>query len=476
MPLSSPSQPNNTGSIKLSFHGANQAVTGSCHLLEAGGLRIVVDCGLHQGGRDADERNAAPFGFDPSSVDVLVLTHAHLDHCGRLPLLVKRGFKGRIVCTEATRELARLVLLDAAHLQEEEAQYQQRKLQRRGENRDAPVLYSVVDALRSFDCFAPGLAYGEAHALNNSVSVTLHNAGHILGAASAEFQIQTEQGARRILLSGDIGPQHPALLLPPKPPGQCDVVVMETTYGDRLHRPLQPSIDELYQVIEETWHRGGNVVIPTFALERAQELLNVLRMGVEQHNIPRGMQIFLDSPMAISATEIFKRYADQFCEPVQAMLTRGEDPFSWSGVHNLRESSQSQALNQIKSGAIILAGAGMCNGGRVRHHLRHNLWRPACAVVFVGFAAQGTLARRIIDGARTVHLFGEEIPVAAQVHTINGFSAHADQADLLTWHAATGKPMDTVLVHGESAAMNALAERLPNTTVHRPEQGDELRI
>ncbi len=297
--------------MKLSFHGADRNVTGSCHLVECDGRLILIDCGLFQGGRELAEENAGPFGFDAAAIDYVMLTHAHLDHCGRLPLLAKRGFRGEIITTGATRELTRLVLLDAAHLQEEEARYHSRRAARHGAS--GPVLqplYSALDALDSFEFFGRTAVYGQAFAVAPGIQATFSDAGHILGSSSIFLQL-TEGGRQcRVLFSGDIGNAgHPVLRSPAIPP-KADVVVMETTYGDRRHKELQPSIDEFYQAINDTFARAGNVVIPTFALERAQELLYFLRQGLEQSRLPNSMQVFLDSPMAISATEIFEHHLE----------------------------------------------------------------------------------------------------------------------------------------------------------------------
>lgn len=437
--------------MQISFHGADGEVTGSCHLIECAGKRILIDCGLFQGGREIDEENASEFGFDAASIDFVLLTHAHLDHCGRLPLLVKRGFRGEIIATAATRELARLVLLDAASLQEEEMVRRERGRSRHGHNHIAQPLYTVVDALNTLDYFGRRATYDTSLLLAEGIHATFMDAGHILGAASIYLQLEEGGEQRRVLLSGDLGNDSGAPLLQARkdlPP--CDVVVMETTYGDRCHRSLDSSVEELYEAINDTFARGGNVIIPTFALERAQELLYFLREGRAQKILPGSLQVFLDSPMAISATEIFERHPECFSPSLAAILQKGDDPFRLPGLHFLRETADSIALNRISGGAVIMAGSGMCTGGRVRHHLRHNLWRRESSVIFVGFAARQTLARQIIDGANRVRIFGEEIPVNAKIFTINGFSAHADQAELLDWHARTGEPKTTFLVHGEA--------------------------
>ncbi|WP_343079947.1 MBL fold metallo-hydrolase [Ostreiculturibacter nitratireducens] len=463
--------------MHVSFHGAAEGVTGSCHLIECSGQRILVDCGMFQGGRELHEENAEPFGFDPAGIDILLLTHAHLDHCGRIPLLVKRGFKGEIITTAATRELARLVLLDSAHLHEEEAHRRHRKASRnhKGEQPAGP-LYDTMDALNSFDCFGRTAEYGTPITLGDGVRATFVDAGHILGSASVLLELEEHGYRKRVLFSGDIGGHDRPLLNDPQPPSNVDVVVMETTYGDRDHRSLEDSVDEFYEAIRDADARGGNVIIPTFALERAQELLFFLREGMEREEIRKNLRVFLDSPMAISATELFRRHPEAYKPGIAEMLNHGKDPFRLPDLHFTRDASESIALNQIRSGAIIMAGSGMCTGGRVRHHLRHNLAHNDCSVIFVGYAAEGTLARIIIDGAKSVKLFGDEIPIRARIHTINGFSAHADKTELLEWYRRTGQPERTFLVHGERRAMDVFVEELGETQVEVPGMHQRFRL
>lgn len=459
--------------MKISFHGADREVTGSCHLLEAQGKRLLIDCGMYQGGRDLDDENAEAFGFDPKSIDVLLLTHAHLDHCGRIPLLVKRGFTGEIITTAATRELARLVMLDAARLHEEDAERHARHAARRGEAQHRP-LYDTLDALNALDRFGRTATYGEAVALTPHLSATFYDAGHILGSASIRIE-QTQAPRGSIIFSGDLGYSGRAILRNPQIPPPADTVVMETTYGDRLHKALAPSIEELYTAITDTFARGGNVVIPTFAMERAQEILYYLREGIEKGRLQRSLPVFLDSPMAISATEIFRRHAECYAPKDYAMFEGGKDPFKLPALRFTRQTDESMALNRLVGGAVIMAGSGMCTGGRVRHHLRHNLWREDSSIIFVGYAARGTLARLLIDGAKQVTLFGDNVPVRAKLYTINGFSAHADRDELLAWHRAL-RPRRTVLVHGDEQVMQSFASQLKDTEVHVPAKGDVIPL
>lgn len=361
-------------------------------------------------------------------------------------------------------------MLDAAGLQEEEARYQERKSKRRGgkHHSDFEPLYTTLDALNSLDCFGRQSHYEQPLDIAPGIKATFLDAGHILGSASIFLELEEDGRQHRILFSGDLGYSGRAILRDPTPPPKVDTVVMETTYGDRLHKQLEPSISELYDVINETFDRGGNVIIPTFAMERAQEILYYIREGQENHQIKHFINVFLDSPMAISATQIFERHPECFDEETLQLHTSGGDPFKPRGLHFTRETLDSMAINNISSGAVIMAGSGMCTGGRVRHHLKHNLWHKRNSIVFVGYAAQGTLARKIIDGADEVRIFGEEISVRAHIHTIGGFSAHADQAELLAWHGHTGNPAKTFLVHGEEDSMQTFAKKLKNTHVEMP--------
>jgi metallo-beta-lactamase family protein len=441
-------------------------VTGSCHLVECAGRRILIDCGLYQGSREIAEENAGDFGFDPAGIDFVLLTHAHLDHCGRLPLLTRRGFRGKIVATTATQELARLVILDAAHLQEEARSNSHRRRHGADDNL-AEALFTMSDALKSLESFGRSAAYGQPIDLARGIRATFVDAGHILGSASILLELMEADRSLRLLFSGDLGNAGHPLLLTPAPPPRADVVVIETTYGDRLHKPMDASVDELYRAISYTLGRGGNVIIPTFALERAQELLWMFNQGIEKSRLMPSIQVFLDSPMAISATEIFARHPECLQPEAARLFREGRDPLALPGLHFTRERAESMALNNVRSGAIIMAGAGMATGGRVRHHLKHNISREECSVIFVGFAAKGTLARQIIDGQNPVNILGDDIPVRARVHTINGFSAHADQAELLVWHGHTGAGR-TFLTHGEEAAMQKFASRLGKTRVEMP--------
>ena len=468
--------------MKISFHGAAQDVTGSCHLLECAGKRILIDCGLFQGGRELAEENTNDFGFDPKSIDYVLLTHAHLDHCGRIPLLSKRGFKGEVISTAASVELARLIMLDSAGLQEDDARYQKRKAKRfhsshKGKHsNEIEPLYTTLDALNCLEFFRRRATYNKPVEIAQGIRATFLDAGHILGSASIFLELEEDGHKHSLIFSGDLGYGGRAILRNPTAPPKVDSVIMETTYGNRLHKQLLPSIDELYDIINTTTERRGNVIIPAFALERAQEILYYLREGINNHRIKNYTNVFLDSPMAISATQIFERHPECYNIETLDVTSNGSDPFDFPGLHFTRETSESMAINMINSGAIIMAGSGMCTGGRIRHHLKHNIWNKRNSIVFVGFAARGTLARQIIDGAKQIKIYGEEISVKASIHTIGGFSAHADQSELLAWHKLTGDPKTTFLVHGEEKSMRVFAAKLKNTNVEIPVMHQEYTL
>ncbi len=461
--------------MKIAFHGADKGVTGSCHFIQCRDSKILIDCGMYQGRRELEEENSNHFGFDPADIDFLLLTHAHLDHCGRIPLLIKRGFRGKILCTSATRELAKLVMLDSARIQEEEAEYKTRRARKKdADSEPIKPLYDTLDALNCLDYFVDAGSCLHPRDLAPGIRLTFYDAGHILGSASILLELEENHSHKRVLFSGDLGYGGRAILRDPDIPPKVDIVVMETTYGDRLHKQLQPSIEELYTAINDTRERGGNVLIPSFALERSQEILYYLREGAEQGMIPSRIKVFLDSPMAISATKIFQHHPECFDTETWAVFQGGRDPFELPGLQYTRDTAASIALKQMKR-AVIIAGSGMATGGRIRHHLRHNIRRREAAVIFVGYAAQGTLARQIIDGAEKVRIFREEIEVRARIYTIGGFSAHGDQKVLLNWHAHTNAER-TFLVHGEEKAMNTFAGLLSNTRVEMPSLHQEFDI
>ena len=442
--------------MKLTFLGAAGEVTGSCFLVEGPGLRFLVDCGMFQGGREADAKNAQPFAFDPRALDFVLITHAHIDHSGLLPRLAAEGFRGPIYATEATADLLEVMLLDAAHIQEKEAEWRERGRRRR--EAAAPPLYTVIEAQACLAQLKP-VAYDAEVAPHPSVRCRFRDAGHILGSAIVEARVTAGGHTRRLVFSGDLGQPGRPIVRDPTPVTEADVLVVESTYGNRLHKPLNETLDEFVAALDETIvKRRGNVVIPAFAVGRTQDLLYLLADLHRSHRLPP-VQVYVDSPMATKATAITIRHADILDAPTRAQLdwlrTNPAQP-RFSFVQDVEES---MALDRVRHGAVIIAASGMCDGGRIRHHLAANLPRPESSIVFTGFQAQGTLGRRIVDGAREVRIFGEDIPVRARVHTIGGLSAHADQAALLGWlRKFRAPPRQTFVVHGEAATADLFAQ------------------
>lgn len=454
--------------MKITPLGAAGEVTGSSFLVESGGKKFLVDCGLFQGDPESEERNRS-FSFDPREIETVFLTHAHLDHCGRLPLLFKKGFRGKIYSTKATRDLAQFILLDAAKVQEEDFLRQSRKKKRAGEEA-LPPLYSEGDVLYSLALFS-SVSYNSPIPLSSNLKVTFRQSGHVLGSA---FLIFEEKG-KRVVFSGDLGSPHRNVVPDPDLPPECDLVFCESTYGDRSHKTLEESIEELKEAINWAYNAGGNVAIPSFALERAQDVLYYLRSLREEKQVPQN-PVFLDSPLSINLTEVYQHYIEELDEELRALISQGKDPFHFPGLEFTPTVEQSRAINQ-KNRIIVIAGSGMCQGGRILHHLKHNLWREDSAIVFVGYQARYTLGRAIVDGAKKVHIFGEPIAVKARIYTINGFSAHGDQRVLLGWLKSTGRA-EVILIHGEENSAFSLATELKatNRSVKIAEQGRVYEI
>jgi metallo-beta-lactamase family protein len=465
--------------FKLTFLGAAQSVTGSRYLLEANDIRVIVDCGLHQE-RHLRGLDWARCPTDPRTIDAAFLTHAHLDHCGMLPKLVKDGFHGPIYCTPATREIAEVVLLDSASLQMEDAETKRRR--HRGEGRkgrypEAP-LYDVNDAEACFPLFSEA-EYLTDIRVGSGVRGILYEAGHTLGSANVELHVGQAGEERTILFSGDIGRPEKPILMDPTHFRQADYVVMESTYGDRTTELPDNNEDELAECINWTVKAGGNVIIPSFALERSQELLFYLNRLLLKDAIPH-LMVFLDSPMAIRITEIFQQYEDLMDEETAGMIKEGHSPFDFRGLNLVRTIAQSKAINHIKGTAIVIAGSGMCTGGRIKHHLAANISRPDSSILFVGYQAAGTLGREIVEGARQVRIFGQRFPVRAKVVYLRGFSGHADQGQLLSWVQGLTKPPRAVFVtHGEPEASQAFAALVRERTGWNaivPAQGEDFTL
>ncbi len=451
--------------------GAARTVTGSCHLLSTDHARILVDCGMFQGGRELSARNREPFPFDPADLSAVLVTHAHLDHVGRLPLLVKRGYGGKILATRATAEIATVILHDAAKLQNEDYRRELRKARRAGrEDEVEPPLFDGDDVERT-------LARFEAVEMERDLDLggagaRFRPAGHILGST---FVRVTADGGR-VVFSGDLGNRESPLQAPAPAPEGCDAVLIETTYADRNHRGRDATEREFREVLAASLARGGNVLIPTFAVERTQGVLYEIRRLMQGGAIDR-VPVFLDSPMATTMTKLYESCRNEFRPAVRDEIAAGRDPFRPDTLSFTVSTDESKAINDIEGGAIVLAGSGMMTGGRILHHLKHNLWREEASLIVVGYQAAGTLGRALVDGARRVHILGDEIAVRAGVHTINGFSAHADHDDLVAWLAGTGDA-HAFLVHGEPDVMDAFAEerRASGRRVTCPEPGARYEL
>ncbi len=461
--------------MHIEFHGAAGEVTGSCHLIEVAGRRILLDCGLIQGGPKDVARNRDAFPFDVKSIDAVILSHAHIDHSGRLPLLVRAGYAGPVHTHRATKDLCRIMLKDSAYLAEKDAEGENRRRGRKGLPPVEP-LYTMGDAAEAMRRFR-GVGYDEKTRILPGVHMRLRDAGHILGSAIVELWL-TESGVeRKIVFSGDLGQAGTAILRDPTPVREADLVILESTYGDRLHRSRDDTWREIATVIGNARAANGNILIPAFAIGRTQELLYHFARHYRDWGLAN-WRVFLDSPMAIEATAVYLRHSELYDADAAALWRQNGGRLLLPNLSLSHTARQSMELNRIGSGAIIIAGSGMCDGGRIRHHLKHNIWRGNCHVLIVGYQAEGTLGRALVDGARFIRLWGETIRVAASIHTVGGLSAHADQAGLTGWYGRfEGKP-PVVLVHGEQAAMGALNGRLKamGATVSNARRGERLNL
>lgn len=443
--------------MQFRSYGATEQVTGSCHLVTVDDRRVLLDCGMIQGSRKDEEKNRDPFPFDPASIDAVILSHAHIDHSGRIPLLVKAGFRGPIYTHPASRDLCRILLKDSAFINEKEVQWENRRRERKGKTLIEP-LYTQDDAQLAMRQFKP-LAYGTHRKILPGISVRLSDAGHIIGSAIVEVELTAGGVRRRLVFSGDLGHQDAPIMRDPARIARADLVVMESTYGDRLHRSWDATRDEVMGVVADARHAKGNILIPAFAVGRSQLVLNWLAANSDSVGL-RDWHVFLDSPLAIQATRIYERHSKLLDEPARKIWDFHDDRELLPNLHLTRTANQSKALNKIRSGAIIIAGSGMCTGGRIKHHLLNNAWRRQCHIIIVGYQAYGTPGRALVDGAEEIRLFGETVRVAATVHTIGGLSAHADQTELVDWYGHfEGRP-PVVLVHGEPEAMASLESHL----------------
>ncbi|MBP1737060.1 MAG: fold hydrolase [Oscillospiraceae bacterium] len=456
--------------MKLTFFGAAKSVTGSCHCLDACGKRVLIDCGLQQGG---DELNNGEFDFAPNQVDDVIVTHAHIDHSGRLPLLVKQGFSGPIHCTRMTARLLSIMLRDSAHIQESEAEWKNQKSKRAGKETVEPI-YTIADAEAVLELLEVH-EYQQRFVLEDGIEVCFQDAGHLLGSAFAEVWVAEDSLSRKIVFSGDVGNVNQTIIRDPQVITEADFVVMESTYGDRNHETVSDYTEALARIIEKTFDRGGNVVIPSFAVGRTQELLYAIREMKERKlvkSIPDFM-VCVDSPLASEATKIYScdlhGYLD---DEALALVQRGEALFTFQGLRLVETPEESKALNEDKTPKVIISASGMCDAGRIRHHLKHNLWRRECSVVFVGHQAEGSLGRLLINGAQKVKLFGEEIAVWANIINFKGLSSHADRDHLLEWIGAfSPKPRQVFVVHGERGIAELFSETLRDRgfAAHAPE-------
>ena len=454
--------------------GAAREVTGSCYVVEVGETRFLVDCGMHQGGDKEFAMNFEPFPFDPLSLDFVVVTHAHIDHTGRLPRLVKEGFKKPIYSTPATCDLVEIMLLDSAYIQEMEAEWQTRKAERAG-RQAVEALYDQDDARRAIALLKP-VDYAQPTQLAPGVTVTFHDAGHILGSAFLALELEERGEKVKVLFSGDVGQPRQPIIRDPEVIVDTDYLVMESTYGDRLHERNGEPEDQLAAILKEAKRTGGNVIIPAFAVGRTQELLFFLRDILDKQGLD--MPVYVDSPLASRATEIYRRHPEAFDEEAWKIVHEPGGIFDFPQLHYTASAEESKALNG-KRGVVIISASGMADAGRIRHHLKHNLWRPEAHVVIAGFQAQGTLGRRLLEGATNVRIFGEDIAVKAQIHDLTGLSAHADQAQLMEWASHFKPPRLTIVTHGEPAASLALQKLLEEKlhfTVMVPAKGQVIEI
>jgi len=459
----------------IRFLGAARAVTGSCYQLTLPNGNILVDCGFVQGASDSRDQNREPFAFDPKGIDLLFLTHAHLDHSGLTPRLVKEGFRGRIITTTATADLIGPMLLDSAKIQENDAERMSRRSLRKGGEQVEP-LYTTEDVEKVLPLIERA-KYGQVVDTGRGIRYRFLDAGHILGSGSLVLWLVAPDNEKKIIFSGDIGRKGNPIINDPTLATEADYVVMESTYGDRLHKNNVDTARELAEAITTTFAKGGNVLIPAFAIGRTQDVLYHLNRLVREGTLPK-LTVTIDSPLAEKATKIYLNHPELYDDEAKRLIAGGTigDAIEIRFTQSVEES---MALNKIKSGAIIVAGSGMCQGGRIGHHLKHNLWRPECSIIFVGFQARGTLGRRIVDHAQSVSIWGEEIAVRARVWTIGGFSAHGDQKELLAWLSAFRSKPTVFVTHGEESAALTFADLVRERyrfTTHVPELGQQFEL
>ena len=446
--------------MKIQFCGATTGVTGSCHLIKTENHNVLLDCGQFQGGKAQEAMNREEFPFDPKEIDSLVLSHAHIDHCGRIPLLVKRGYTGPIYCTSATADLLKVMLEDSAYIHEKDAEWDTKRSLRAGGEPVEP-LYTLEDADKALEFVRP-VEYNQLIELNEDIRFVFNDAGHILGSAITEIWVKENDRETKVVFSGDLGMMDRPILRDPKIIRKADAVIMESTYGDRLHPDNAMDVRRLIDIIVKTTDRGGCVVIPSFAVGRTQELLYELNKFYDEHTEYDSkldkVNVYIDSPMATTATEVFRRNTQVFDEAARECIVSGDDPLDFKNLHFTRSTEQSKELNMNSVPKVIISASGMCEAGRIRHHLKHHLWDPKSSIVFVGYQAIGTLGRALLDGKKDITLFGEQIHVEAEIYNLEGFSGHADQNGLMTWISGFEEgPSQLFLVHGEENAKLELA-------------------
>jgi len=482
--------------LKIQSFGAAKTVTGSCHIVEENGVKVMIDCGLFQG-KDEENKNSE-LGFNPADIDYLILTHAHLDHCGRIPMLIKGGFKGKIYCTKPTFQLARLIMLDTAKIMLEDYKHDlKKKLRYNPEKRtsshassslsstsslthssvsSSALLYNELDVFESLDRFNPVLTYNTPFIIDekHNIKAEIKDAGHILGSSFVKLMFSDSS----VIFSGDLGNKNKPIVNNFSYPDEADAVYIETTYGDRLHKSFDDSKTELLNIIETTFKNGGNVLIPSYAMERTQDILYILKGFYKNGKLPK-CKIFLDSPLAINITDIFLKNPEYFRKD-ELQVFQKDNPFEIPYLTETREVEESKEINKFTEGAIIIAGSGMLTGGRMLHHLKHNLWRKENSIIFIGYQARGTLGRRIVEGDKTIKVFGEHIDVNASVHTINGFSSHADQNELIEWLSALKNQSKTkiCLIHGDEDKMDIFKEKITplGFNAYIPSYAEEIEI
>ncbi|MGB4439723.1 MAG: MBL fold metallo-hydrolase [Sedimentibacter sp.] len=454
--------------MKIRFLGAVQGVTGSSHLIQVENKKILLDCGMYQG-RD-ENLNFEEFEVNPAEIDYLLLSHSHIDHSGRIPLLVKKGFKGKIYCSKPTYDLCQIMLMDSAHIQESEAEWKNVKARRSGKQLTEPM-YTQKDASESFKYFMP-VHYNQIINIDENITIKFSDAGHILGSSIIEIWIKDENDVVKLVFSGDLGMQEKALLKDPTIIESADYLIMESTYGNRIHDKMEYRVEELIKIILKTVKRRGTVVIPSFAVGRTQEIIYELNKYYDSHlekagndeNDFRKIPVYIDSPLATKATEIFKQNANVFDDEARDYIMKGDNPLEFENLHFTQSAEESKMLNFSDEPKIIISASGMCEAGRIKHHLKHNLWKKKSSVVFVGYQAEGTLGRRIVVGEKDVKIFGEPIHINAEIYNIEGFSGHADKIGLMNWlKGFKEKPKKIFIVHGESESKIAFAKEVKDT-------------